>query len=339
MGNNSRKMLLTEEQVSSQVPRTPEERLNYIVAQEKAWLSLPWDRKRYTTEQAQTAITLLSAIAFSDFRDPIDLSHLPESRSLPRNASIDHRGGSISRNDLEVEEKALLASEAASESHSGSGSARKSAPRSRSRSQSVSRSGSAIPSPNYSGTARDSDGEHVPDDGTVRQATKNHEQYGSHQNGYHTKRRSESPDYEDNETSSKRGLKRLKTGESQPSAHPIAKGTQVACLVQTSNLMWVLGRVNRYLPDSKKYEIDDDADGERQKYLVLKKDLRVIPKRPPQFDMKKRVRAVYPLTTVFYPATLVARIGKGRWAVEFDDEDDLVSDKIKHVDGRLILQD
>ena len=71
-------MLLTAEHVHASVPQSRAERQRYIAAQEKAWLSLSWDRKRFSTEAAKSALTLLSAIAFSDHRDPIDLSLLSE---------------------------------------------------------------------------------------------------------------------------------------------------------------------------------------------------------------------------------------------------------------------
>lgn len=102
--------------------------------------------------------------------------------------------------------------------------------------------------------------------------------------------------------------------------------------------MWVLGTISRYLPDIKKYEVLDDADGEDVKYRVFKRNIRVIPKRAQTFDPKKPVLAVYPATTVFYPAALVTRRGKN-WTVEFEDEDDQESNKFKEVDARLIIQE
>lgn len=98
----------------------------------------------------------------------------------------------------------------------------------------------------------------------------------------------------------------------------------------------MLGRVSKYLSDAKKYVVLDDADEEDQVYRVFKKNIRVIPKKMQTFDVKKKVMAVYPLTTVFYPARLVSRKGKS-WVVEFDDEDDQEEGKYKEVDGRLIF--
>lgn len=150
--------------------------------------------------------------------------------------------------------------------------------------------------------------------------------------------------------SSDRGSKRQAESQAGPSKSTkkskrsnggstvIPPNTQVACLPRSSSPNWVLGRISRYLPDIKKYEVLDDADGEEQKYRVFKKNIRVIPKKTQTLDPNKRVLAVYPHTTTFYPAALVSRNGKN-WVVEFDDEDDQEEGKFKEVDGRLIIQD
>lgn len=116
---------------------------------------------------------------------------------------------------------------------------------------------------------------------------------------------------------------------------PIPAKTQVACLTEPNGYPeWVLGRVARYVPESKKYEvIDEDADGDV--YRVSRKNIRVIPKKPQNFEPKQRVLAVYPLTTVFYPASLVKKSGKN-WLVEFDDEDANTT-RLKEVQGHYVM--
>lgn len=217
----------------SQVPKSAPERLKYIANQEKRWLSLAWDRSRYSQELARTASLLLSAIAFSDHGDPIDLNLLS-----------DDAGSSADQASSERPNKRPL-----------------------------------DPDP----------------------------------------------------TPSKPPKKPKRSSSSV-----IPPKTQVACLDRSSGHQWVLGRVNRYLSDAKKYEVLDDADGEEQIYRVFKKNIRVIPKKMQNFEAKKKVLAVYPHTTVFYPARLVSRKGKN-WVVEFDDEDDQEESKYKEVDGRLII--
>lgn len=228
-------MLLTEEYVHADVPRSSTERQKFIAAQEKTWLSLAWDRSRYSQELADCATCLLSAIAFSDLADPIDLSLLSDDAGSSAEPPSSDRG---------------------------------------------------------------------------------------------SKRRRESPP-----APSKPPKKQKR---SAPSSSVIPPKTQVACLDRSSGHQWVLGRIARYLPEMKKYEVLDDADGEEQIYRVFKKNIRVIPKKPLAGVSKKKVLAVYPQTTVFYPARLISRKGKN-WVVEFDDEDETEENKYKEVDGRLIL--
>lgn len=244
-------MLLTEECAHVQVPRSPTERQKFIAAQEKMWMSLSWDRKRYTADQAKTALTLLSAIAFSDHRDPIDPSHLSDDGTSSRGGGSSADGGSSSQRESQRE------------------------------------------SARHFGIKRPAD--------MVAQS------------------------------SSQRPPKKSKRSA------PIPNGTQVACLDKSSGEMWVLGRIVKYMSEIKRYEVLDH-DGEEQRYRVTRQFLRVIPKRAQSLDPEKPILAVYPRTTVFYKARLIARRGKN-WAVEFDDEDDTDSNKIKEVDGRFILQD
>lgn len=227
--------------MNSQVPRSSAERQKFIADKEKSWLSLSWDRKRFSNDLARTASQLLSAIAFSDHADPIDLSLLSDTGASSGDVGSSHRDSRESRGSKRRAGTELTAS------------------------------------------------------------------------------------------------KPPKKSKRNAASHIIPPGTQVACLDKTANALWVLGRIARYNSDIKKYEILDDADGEEQMYRVFKRNVRVIPKKTPSFDQKKRVLAVYPHTTVFYPASLVSRRGKN-WVVEFDDEDDPEESKFKEIDGRLIIQ-
>lgn len=231
-------MLLTEEFVGAQAPRSAAERQKCIAAQEKSLLSLAWDRSRYSQDLARAACRLLSVIAFSDHAEPVDL--------------------------------ALLGDDAGSSGDAGS------------------------------------------ERGAKRSAAE--------------------VDAQPSKPAKK--VKRSPTAVTNGStAKALQRGDKVACLDQS---LWVLGRVSRYLPDVKKYEILDDADGEEQVYRVFRRNIRQLPKKPMPLDPKKRVLAVYPMTTVFYPAMLRKRRGNN-WIVEFDDEDDTEENKWKEVDGRLII--
>lgn len=141
----------------------------------------------------------------------------------------------------------------------------------------------------------------------------------------------------------------------------IASGTQVACLTEGE---WILGHISRYVPESKKYEVLDDAD-DGEIYRIPRKNIRVlpIPKKSSnsnnangnnqytngngnnnsnhdengnsKFKDNQRVLAVYPQTTVFYPAALVRKSGKN-WLVEFDDED-ANSSSVKEVPVHYVM--
>lgn len=225
-------MLLAEEIALANPVKSAAERQKCIVAQEKYLLALGWDRNRYSQEVARTASRLLSVIAFSDHREPIDLN--------------------------------LLTDE--------------------------------------SGSSRDGGSER----GSKRPA--------------------------DVETPAPRETKKRRTQV----ATRIAPKTQVAFLTRGSDdPEWVLGRITKYIPESKKYEVVDDAD-EDEVYRLFRKYIRVIPKKPQPFEPKTRVLAVYPCTTVFYPAVLVSRRGKS-WLVEFDDEEQEDQGQLKEVDSRLIM--
>lgn len=232
-------MLLIEELANAQIPRSRAERQKQIAAQEKVWMALPWDRTRYTPELASQASILLSAIAFSDLAQPVDLSLLSDDNNS---------------------------------------SARSSEP-------------TPAPKPPTNG-----------------------------------KRKRE------NSAGGGKGSKKAK----KSGASHLTPRTQVACLDRKNGSQWILGRISRYLPEVKKYEVVDEADGEDTVYRVAKKNIKVLPKRASSLDPKKKVLAVYPQTTVFYPARLINRKGKN-WVVEFDDEDETEEKKFKEIDGRYII--
>ncbi len=135
-------------------------------------------------------------------------------------------------------------------------------------------------------------------------------------------------------SASERTSKPLKKARRSHSAI-IPPKTQVACLTEPNGSpQWVLGSISRYVHETKKYEVFDDAD-DGEVYCITRKNIRIIPKKPQNFEPKQRVLAVYPATTVFYPASLVKRSGK-YWMVEFDDED-VNSTRIKEVEGQYVM--
>lgn len=227
-------MLLTEEMLAANPVKSPSERQKCIIAKEKSLLALAWDRTRFSHDVARTASRLLAVIAYSDHRDPIDLT--------------------------------LLSDESGSSGDAGS------------------------------------------DRGSKRPAD---------------------PEAPVQKPPAKKPRR-------PNTAATIPPKTQVACLTRNSgDQEWILGRISRYIPESKKYEVLDEVD-EDETYKVPRKNIRVIPKKAQSFEPKKRVLAVYPYTTVFYPAVLVTRSGKN-WLVEFDDEEAEEQNQLKEVDGRLVM--
>lgn len=334
-------MLLTEECAQAEVPRSPAERQKFIAAQEKSWMSLSWDRKLYTSDQAKTAITLLSAIGFSDFRDPIDLSHLSDeaaSSSLDGRSSGDgvslQQPESPSTNSQQHQQQQSSSQQHQlqqqnKQSHHGptTGESRR---RLTGNKRPASDSNMNTSSNNGTGVISSNPNHQSNNNTTTNNNTNNNNNNNNNLNNNNN-----------NINKPPKKPRRPKQPTSVSNTASIPRGAQVACCDKSSpdtSDMWVLGRFDQYIPEIKKYEVLD-YDGGEQRYRVTRHNLRVIPKRPPNFDMSKPVLAVYPKTTVFYKARLVARRGKNNWAVEFDDEDDYDSDKIKEIDGRLILQD
>ena len=123
--------------------------------------------------------------------------------------------------------------------------------------------------------------------------------------------------------------------------------TEVAVRVKDGGkFLWLLGQVLGYSQDTKKYEVldlgedeDGNTSGTQKKYNVHRRYIRTILKRP-NYSREKgsRVYALYPDTTVFYPATVKAS-AKSReskqYSLEFDEEED--DDSAKDVDAKYVI--
>jgi SGF29 tudor-like domain len=115
--------------------------------------------------------------------------------------------------------------------------------------------------------------------------------------------------------------------------------SEVACRVkEDGNTTWILAKVTRYVSESKKYQVVDSGDEDGLKnHMVFKKHIRVLPKKIIDLSAGTRVLAVYPDTTVFYPATIVgARNGKNIRCM-FDDEEEDEENVTKDVDARYVI--
>mmetsp|Transcript_12380 Transcript_12380/g.37765 ORF Transcript_12380/g.37765 Transcript_12380/m.37765 type:complete len:254 (+) Transcript_12380:488-1249(+) len=132
--------------------------------------------------------------------------------------------------------------------------------------------------------------------------------------------------------------------------------TNVACQVRdesSGDAQWILGKVVQYFPDSKRYQVLDVGDSEEAEidenavanpkfYKLARNKIRVLPEVP-NVDLaaQARILAVYPNTTVFYPAT-VKTCARTRsdlsYLLEFDDEEEEEGNtRCKAVPARHVL--
>ncbi|KAI9365855.1 SGF29 tudor-like domain-containing protein [Pilaira anomala] len=123
------------------------------------------------------------------------------------------------------------------------------------------------------------------------------------------------------------------------SSHIITRGTTVAARQpkeKDKNEEWILAVVLQYHPDKNKYQVEDvdqDDFGEKQRYMLPPRY--VIPvksseeaKLSPEIPAYQDVLALYPGTTCFYKATVIAPPSKSKeiknYRVQFEDDNDEV---------------
>ncbi|KAI7895707.1 SGF29 tudor-like domain-containing protein [Mucor mucedo] len=123
------------------------------------------------------------------------------------------------------------------------------------------------------------------------------------------------------------------------SSHIITRGTTVAARQpkeKDKNEEWILAVVLQYHPDKNKYQVEDvdqDDYGEKQRYMLPPRY--VIPvksseeaKLSPEIPSRQDVLALYPGTTCFYKATVIAPPSKSKeiknYRVQFEDDNDEV---------------
>jgi len=118
-------------------------------------------------------------------------------------------------------------------------------------------------------------------------------------------------------------------------------GTPVAALTDphSNPPLWIIASVVKYLGSERKkpmYEVvDDDPDGARKHYLLEPKRLICLPSlaqvplsKRREFAKGERVLAVFPGTTVLYPATVLGPPNEAAktYPLMFDDDDGLHRD-------------
>ncbi|GAA5810080.1 hypothetical protein MFLAVUS_003498 [Mucor flavus] len=146
----------------------------------------------------------------------------------------------------------------------------------------------------------------------------------------------------DNEQDFKKKKRKLEiedTTNGGGSSHIITRGTTVAARQpkeKDKNEEWILAVVLQYHPDKNKYQVEDvdqDDFGEKQRYMLPPRY--VIPvksseeaKLSPEIPAYQDVLALYPGTTCFYKATVIAPPSKSKeiknYRVQFEDDNDEV---------------
>ncbi|KAL6076406.1 death domain-associated protein 6-like isoform X1 [Balamuthia mandrillaris] len=123
-----------------------------------------------------------------------------------------------------------------------------------------------------------------------------------------------------------------------PANYMIPAGSGVAAKVRPKGKQeptWILASIVRYLPDKHKYEVVDAdnevAEAERKKYMLPRRAIIPLPTSVPRnwtkatlFPKGASVLALYPGTTSFYPATVLAgprRRKNGNYILAFADEE------------------
>lgn len=132
---------------------------------------------------------------------------------------------------------------------------------------------------------------------------------------------------------------------------------------ETQETNWILCSIVRYHSDLKKFEVLDAAENEgddekpkgsgksgknvnrgvasggERHFKVPKNKIRIVPQAENssrKLAIGTRVMALYPDTTVFYPATVKGRSQGEQYLLEFDDEDTDEEDPLK-VEARYVF--
>ncbi|KAI8638709.1 SGF29 tudor-like domain-containing protein [Parasitella parasitica] len=153
----------------------------------------------------------------------------------------------------------------------------------------------------------------------------------------------------DNNDQDQKRKKRKTETEKAGGNHIFVKGTTVAARQpkeKDKSEEWILAVVLQYYADKNKYQVEDvdqDDYGEKQRYMLSPRY--VIPvlsseaaKASPEIPAQQDVLALYPGTTCFYKATVIAPPSKGKdiknYRVQFEDD----NDEVKYVMPEHVLE-
>ncbi|KAF7725388.1 hypothetical protein EC973_009656 [Apophysomyces ossiformis] len=155
-----------------------------------------------------------------------------------------------------------------------------------------------------------------------------------------SKRKKRKPEAED-----AKSMKRTKTnhGIIPPKSFVAARQPKQ----KDKNEEWILARVIDYHADKSKYQVEDvdqDEFGKRQRYMVPPRNVIAVPEpdevHEAEISAGSDVLALYPHTTCFYKATVIAPPSKnkdsghpGSYKVQFEDD----NDQVKYVMAGKVL--
>ncbi|CAO3608610.1 unnamed protein product [Mucor fragilis] len=153
----------------------------------------------------------------------------------------------------------------------------------------------------------------------------------------------------DNEQDQKRKKRKSEIENRANGNHIFVKGTTVAARQpkeKDKSEEWILAVVLQYYADKNKYQVEDvdqDDYGEKQRYMLSPRY--VIPvlsseaaKSSAEIPAQQDVLALYPGTTCFYKATVIAPPSKSKdiknYRVQFEDD----NDEVKYVMPEHVLE-
>ncbi|KAI8991962.1 SGF29 tudor-like domain-containing protein [Mycotypha africana] len=151
----------------------------------------------------------------------------------------------------------------------------------------------------------------------------------------------------DTDTTSSNGIGNKSMTNHSPRYFP--KGTTVAAR-QTKEKdkgeEWILAVVIQFIPEKNKYQVEDvdqDDYGQKQRYVLSPRYVLPVPtseeaKSLPEIPVHRDVLALYPGTTCFYKAVVIAPPSKNKeiknYRVQFDDD----NDEVKYVMPEHVLE-
>jgi hypothetical protein len=153
----------------------------------------------------------------------------------------------------------------------------------------------------------------------------------------------------ENDQDQKRKKRKMETVVEKPLNDILPKGTTVAARQtkeKDKNEEWILAVVLQYHSDKNKYQVEDvdqDDYGERQRYMLSPRYVIPVPsfeeaESLPEIPAQQDVLALYPGTTCFYKATVIAPPSKGKeikkYRVQFEDD----NDEVKYVMPQHMLE-